>query len=79
MIEGSRALLVTALRNGVIDLAIVTGEAPLGNSKSMALWMERILVVLPEVHRLAAKETIYWTDLTGDSLLLSERDPGPEI
>jgi DNA-binding transcriptional LysR family regulator len=78
MIEGSRARLVTALRNGVIDLAIVTGEAPFGNSKSMALWSERILVVLPEVHRLAAQETIHWTDLKGETLLLSERDPGPE-
>jgi DNA-binding transcriptional LysR family regulator len=79
MIETSRARLVTALRNGVIDLAIVTGEAPFANSKSMALWSERILVVLPEVHRLAAKETIQWTDLTGETLLLSQRDPGPEI
>src|SRR5579863_5387439 len=29
MIEGSRARLVTALRNGVVDIAIVTGAAPL--------------------------------------------------
>ena len=79
MIEGPRARLVTALRNGVIDVAIVTGEAPFANSQSMALWSERILVVLPEVHRLAAKETIHWTDLTGETLLLSERDPDPEI
>ena len=79
MIEGPRARLVTALRNGVIDVALVTGGAPFANSQSMALWSERILVVLPEVHRLAAKETIHWTDLKGETLLLSERDPGPEI
>ena len=28
MIEGSRERLVTALRNGAIDVAIVTGETP---------------------------------------------------
>jgi DNA-binding transcriptional LysR family regulator len=79
LIERSRARLVTALRNGVIDLAIVTGEASFANSKSMTLWSERILVVLPEVHRLAARESIHWTDLRDETLLLGQRDPGPEI
>jgi DNA-binding transcriptional LysR family regulator len=45
----------------------------------MPLWSERILVALPESHRLVASETIYWTDLKGETLLLSRRDPGPEI
>jgi len=77
MIEGSRARLVTALRTGVIDVAIVTGEAPFANSQSMPLWSERILVVLSE--STSGQETIHWADLTGETLLLSERDPGPEI
>jgi DNA-binding transcriptional LysR family regulator len=79
MIEGSRARLVTALRNGAIDVAIVTGETPLPNTKSMPLWGERILVVLPDGHRLAVNEIVYWTDLKGEALLLSQRDPGHEI
>jgi DNA-binding transcriptional LysR family regulator len=79
MLESSRTRLITALRNGTIDVAIVTGEAPFLDNSSMPLWSERILVVLPKSHRLAANETIYWTDLKGESLLLSRRDPGPEI
>jgi DNA-binding transcriptional LysR family regulator len=79
MIESSRIRLVTALRNGAIDLAIVTGEAPLLDNRSLSLWSERVLITLPEGHRLAASETIYWTDLKGETLLLSRRDPGPEI
>jgi DNA-binding transcriptional LysR family regulator len=78
-IESSRARLITALRNGAIDVAIVTGEGPFPNSKSIPLWSERILAVLPEGHRLAANETIHWTDLKGETLLLSQRDPGSEI
>jgi DNA-binding transcriptional LysR family regulator len=35
MIEGSRARLATALRNGAIDIAIVTGETRLPHTKSM--------------------------------------------
>jgi DNA-binding transcriptional LysR family regulator len=79
VIESSRARLVTALRNGNIDVAIVTGDGSLPHSKSVQLWSERILVVLPESHRLATNETVRWTDLKGETLLLSQRDPGPEI
>jgi DNA-binding transcriptional LysR family regulator len=79
MIEGSRARLVTALRNGAVDIAIVTGESHVPHTKSMWLWSERILVVLPDGHRLAANEIVHWTDLKGEALLLSRRDPGHEI
>lgn len=78
MVESSRARLVSALRNGTIDVAIVTGETPFLDNTSMSLWSERILVTLPEGHRLAANETIYWTDLKDETLLLSTRDVGPE-
>src|SRR5450631_1800708 len=37
MIEGSRTRLVTALRNGAVDIAIVTGETHLPHTKSMSL------------------------------------------
>jgi DNA-binding transcriptional LysR family regulator len=79
MIESSRTRLTTALRNGAIDVAMVTGEAPLLDSKIMSLWSERIVVALPEGHRLADGGTIYWTDLKGETLLVSRHDPGPEI
>ena len=62
MIEGSRTRLVTALRNGAVDIAIVTGETHLPHTKSMWLW-------------LAANEIVHWTDLKGEALLLSRRDP----
>jgi DNA-binding transcriptional LysR family regulator len=79
MTEGSRSRLTTALRNGAIDIAIVTGGTPLFDSKMISLWSDRILVALPEGHRLADGETVYWTDLKGETLLTSRHDPGPEI
>ena len=79
MVERSRAHLATALRNGAIDVAIVTGPTPLADSKVMWLWNERVVVALPERHRLADRETIYWTDLKGETLLVSRNDPGNDI
>jgi len=79
VVEKSRSRLIASLRNGGVDVAIATGETPFPSSKSVRLWSERILVVLPEGHRLAANETIQWIDLKGETLLLGQRDPGSEI
>ena len=71
--------MCTGLRNGQIDIAIVTGEPIADGGTSMALWSERILIALPEAHRLAAKDVLNWTDLKRERFVLSTRDPGPEI
>jgi DNA-binding transcriptional LysR family regulator len=79
MMERSRMRLATALRNGALDIAIVTGETSLLDGNAMPLWSERIVAALPEGHRLAASKTIAWTDLRGETLLLNEHDPGTEF
>jgi DNA-binding transcriptional LysR family regulator len=48
LVETSRSRLVTALRNGALDVVIVTGDAPLLEARTMPLWSERILIALPE-------------------------------
>jgi DNA-binding transcriptional LysR family regulator len=80
MIEESRLRLAAAVRSKSIDVAIVTGENSMLGSHSRLLWSERIVAVLPENHRLAAKEgPLLWTDVRQETLLLTRRDPGPAI
>jgi DNA-binding transcriptional LysR family regulator len=79
MVERSRARLVTALENGALDVAIVTGDAPRQDNKALSLWSERTLVALPEGHSLADREAVYWTDLRSETLLLSHYDPSREF
>ena len=45
----------------------------------MSLWSERVLVGVPEGHRLAEREPVHWIDLREETILLSRRDPGPEL
>ncbi len=78
-VERSRTRLTTALRNGVIDVSIITGDPQPFDSKTTPLWSERILVVLPSDHPLAARKVIYWTDLRDQTVLLSYYDPGREL
>lgn len=78
-VERSRARLATRLRNGTVDILIVTGEVPLPDNNVRSLWSERILVSLAEDHPLAARNVIYWTDLRNATVLLSQHDPGREL
>jgi DNA-binding transcriptional LysR family regulator len=77
--DSSRVRLVTALRSGALDIAIITGDLPLLGSQGMPLWSERILLALLEGHPLAGRDVVYWTDLRGETLLLSQYDPGREL
>lgn len=79
MVERSRARLLDGLRAGDIDIVIVVGKARDHAGPSMLLWSERIIAALPAGHRLTSNDTIYWTDLKGESFLLSRRDPGPDL
>lgn len=78
-VERSRTRLATALRNGTVDILIVTGEVPLPDNTVRPLWSERILVSLPETHALAAGQVVHWTDLRNETVLLSQHDPGREL
>lgn len=78
-VERSRTRLATALRNGTIDILIVTGDVPLPDNNVRPLWSERILVSLAENHPLATRSVIYWTDLRNETVLLSQHDPGREL
>jgi DNA-binding transcriptional LysR family regulator len=79
IVERSRAQLLDGLRTGDMDVVIVVDEARHHSRPSMLLWSERIIVALPAGHRLTSNDTIYWTDLIGESFLLSRRDPGPDL
>jgi DNA-binding transcriptional LysR family regulator len=78
-VERSRARLATGLRNGILDALIVAGDLPSDDCKVMPLWSERILLVLQRDHPLTLSDASYWTDLRGETVLLSQYDPGREL
>lgn len=79
MVEKPRTGLMSALRSGALDAAIVTGDSVRGDSGTLPIWSERILLGLPEGHPLSGQETIYWTHLVGETVLLSQCGQGREL
>lgn len=78
-VEGASADHVAAVRLHEIDVAFLTGHPRAVGCEVTRLWSERVFVVLPETHELAAKERIEWADLRGRHFIVSEAEPGPEI
>jgi DNA-binding transcriptional LysR family regulator len=79
LVEGPRSRLIASLKSKEIDIAIVAGKIDRTIGDAMSLWSERIVVAVPQEHPLSAHSRIHWQDLKGERLLLTSRDPGPEI
>ena len=77
--ERPRALLVNALRSGILDVFVVTGDPPQSDNKTLRLWSERVLVAFREDHSLAGRDVVPWTDLRNETVLLSHHDPSREL
>jgi DNA-binding transcriptional LysR family regulator len=75
--ERDRDLLLAGLENQSLDIAIIAGKTTYPGLATRPFWSERLLAALPKDHPLAARDRIYWSDLTGERFLLTKRDPGP--
>src|SRR5690606_34467559 len=54
--ERDRDMLLAGIESGLLDIAIMIGEAPHPGLMSRSFWSERILVAMPEAHALATRE-----------------------
>lgn len=79
LIVKSKIALLCDLEVGALDVAIVAGGTPKEGCESLTLWSERIVVAVPEHHRLAREPFVHWTDLVDESLLASRLDFGAEL
>ncbi|MBR1177042.1 LysR family transcriptional regulator [Bradyrhizobium sp. KB893862 SZCCT0404] len=78
-VERPRTYLINALKNGTLDVLVVTSDVRSLGSKSLKLWSERILACFPEHHPLLARDVVYWTDLRGETVILSQYDPSHDL
>ena len=78
LLEGSRAELVMAVRQGRADLALLVALDEEDGLDHRPLWREAALLALPEHHRLAAAEMVLWRDLADETFLVTGLGLGPD-
>lgn len=79
LVEGGPAAHIAAIQHHQLDVAFLTGRPAAEGCDILHLWNERVLVVMPENHELAARSEVMWDDLRDRHFIVSENDPGPEI
>lgn len=60
--DGGRGEHLAAVRARRLDAAVITGAGPVSGCETRELWRERVHVVLPESHPLAARPKLDWPD-----------------
>jgi DNA-binding transcriptional LysR family regulator len=68
-----------ALMNQKLDVGFLPGRPGWEGCESRVLRKERLVVVCPADHRLAAKTEITWPDLRDEQLLTAAAEPGLQI
>jgi DNA-binding transcriptional LysR family regulator len=76
--EGSRDELLTAVRRGEVDLALLLGPMEEPGLDRLSLWHEAGMVALPEEHTLASRPIVFWSDLIAETFIIARRGSGPE-
>ncbi|MFM9852152.1 MAG: LysR family transcriptional regulator [Sphingomonadaceae bacterium] len=78
-IEASSAQLRQGVERQDIDVVIVAANISGDGIQRRPLWGERIMVAMPDDHRLAKSDRIYWTDLRQEVFVLPSQFPGPDM
>lgn len=68
-VEEERHRLLAKLDTGNLDLLVISGSAEHADTNNLSLWSERMFVALPQEHRLAERDRVYWHDLHGETFL----------
>ncbi|MDF0601636.1 LysR family transcriptional regulator [Psychromarinibacter sp. C21-152] len=79
LVDGHPTDHVTAIRHSQLDVAFVVGTKAWTDCESDWLWVERVFAVLPETHSLVGKQELDWSDLVGESFIVGDAAPGPDI
>lgn len=79
LVDGNPDEHVAAIRQFRLDVAFLTGDRDWPACDRAHLWCERVFVVLPDQHPLAARAELTWPDLAEEPFIVSEAAPGQEI
>lgn len=64
---------------GELDVCFTTGMPDVPGYLTEFFWRERILLVMPSNHPLAAGSEVTWDQMQGEKFLVTSGGPGPEI
>lgn len=77
--DATRQDLLQALKDGAIDLAVMTLPLPGAGVATVPLWSDRVVAVMSVEHPMAQSGTASWAELHGATFLIGKDDIGLEL
>lgn len=77
--EGTARDMQVMVREAGLDLAFMAGECRAPDLHSRVIWRDALMVVFSDIHPLAAKKHVKWSDLSGEIFLVREGGTGPQV
>lgn len=78
-VENSFSEHASDIQQNKIDIAFLSGFVTVNNCEAIPLWKERLFIVLPLEHNLAAHDEVTWKNLRNENFIVSYIDPGSAI
>ncbi|MGB3832639.1 MAG: LysR substrate-binding domain-containing protein [Mesorhizobium sp.] len=79
ILDGGRREHLRAIRTRQLDIAFLTGNAPVAGCDVEEFWCERVHVAMAVQHPLAGCNALDWPQLKGGHFIVSTMEPGPEV
>jgi DNA-binding transcriptional LysR family regulator len=79
VVDGSHDQLLCSLANSAVDIAIMTTSRAGWDDRILPLWSERVILAAHSRHPLSEKDSVRWSDLAGETILVPQNGPGPEL
>ena len=76
-VEAGPDKLLNCLQSRTIDVAVAPSDIGEDGISSRSIWSERLMVALPDGHKLLEGDRIYWTDLRREVFVLPGGGIGP--
>jgi DNA-binding transcriptional LysR family regulator len=77
--EGTSRDALKLLRTDQLDIAFVVGAPEPSDCHSRRIWTEPLVAALPDIHPLAGRDHITWTDLASETFLVRPGGAGPQV
>ncbi|OOY28422.1 hypothetical protein BMI90_07030 [Thioclava sp. L04-15] len=77
--DGLDADFLNLVASGVLDITFTSKRKTPNSCDSAKLWKEAVFVAMAKDHALSHHESLDWSDLLNEQILVSVASPGPEV
>lgn len=77
--EGHAQSIIRSVREQMLDVAFVLNSPSIDDCYSKPLWYDKLMVAIPQGHRLLGRRDVHWSDLSKEKIIVQKDGIGPQL